>query len=85
MPFFGGSFAPTFLERGIKNRHCFWSPLSKYVKSGNFVISGYCLVPHLCFGVYFSPIFLRIGYHLKTKTLEPGKGKMFPGYIPVQI
>ena len=33
----------------------------------------------------FSPIFSTIGYHLKTKLLEPGKKTIFRGHIPVQI
>ena len=44
--------------------------LSKHVKRGILVISGYYVVKLLCFGVYFSPIFSGIGYHLKEKTLE---------------
>ena len=46
-------------------------------KGGNFARSGYYLVQFLCFGVYFSPIFSRTGYHLKAKILEQGKKNCF--------
>ena len=71
--FFRVLFWPIFLERGTKRRQFFWSPFSKHFNLGNFVRSVYYLVQFLCFGVYFSPILSRIGYHLKAKILEPGK------------
>ena len=37
------------------------------------------------FRVSFSPIFSRIGYHLKAKILEQGEKILFRGHIPVQI
>ena len=71
--FSGYRFRLFFLEQGIKRRQIFWSRLSKHVKRGNFVRTGYYLVKFLCFGVYFSPIFSRTGYHLKGKILELGE------------
>ena len=44
VPFFMVSLSPIFLERGIKGSQFFWSQLSKHVKGGNFVRSGYYLV-----------------------------------------
>ena len=49
----GYHFRLLFLERDIKRRKFFWSPLSKHVKGENFVRSGYYLVQFLRFEVYF--------------------------------
>ena len=49
VPFFRVSFLQIFLEQGIKRRQIFWSRLSKHVKRGNFVTTGYYLVKFLCF------------------------------------
>ena len=85
VPFFRVSFSPIFLQRGIKRRQIFWSRLSKHVKRGNFVRTGYYSVKFSCFWVYFSPIFSRTGYHLKAKILEQGEKICCRGHIPVQI
>ena len=47
--FSGYRFRLFFLEQGIKRRQIFWSRLSKHVKRGNFVRTGYYLVQFLCF------------------------------------
>ena len=83
-PFFHG-IVVAYCERGIRRRQFFWSRLSKLGKKGNFVRSGYHLVQLLCFGVYFSPIFSRIGYHLQAKILEPSKTKFFVGTSPYKF
>ena len=67
---------------GIKRRQFFCSRLSKHVRRGNFVRSSYYSVQFLYFAVYFSPIFSRIGYHLKAKLLELGKKQFFVGTFP---
>ena len=76
-----------FLELGIKRRQFFRSRLSKHVKGGNFVRSGYYLVKCLCFlSILFIDFFFafsRIRYHLKAKFLEPGK--FCRGHIPVHV
>ena len=46
--FQGIVFAYFFLEQGIKRRQMVWSRLSKNVKRGNFVTTGYYLVKFLC-------------------------------------
>ena len=48
-PFSGYRFRLFFLEQGIKRRQIFWSRLSKHVKRGNCVMTGYYLVKFLCF------------------------------------
>ena len=54
------------------------------VKRGHFVRSVYNLVRYLYFGLYFSPIFSRIGYQLQAKILEPD-AKKFSWEHPLQI
>ena len=81
--FSGYHFCLFSLEQGIKRRQVFWRRLSKHVK--NFVKSGYYLVQFLCFGVYFSPIFSRTGYHLKAKILEQDENFCFVGTSPFKF
>ena len=83
VPFFRISFPLLFLGWGIKRRQFFWSRFSKHVKRGNFVRSSYHLVQFLCFG-FFSPIFARIGYHVKVKFWSR-REKFFHEHIPVNI
>ena len=59
--------------------------LSKHVKKGDFVRSGYYLVQFLCLGVYYLPNFSRIGYHVKAKILEPGKKILSVGSSPYKL
>ena len=70
--FFRASFSPIFPGPGCQNKAIFLEPIVKHVKRGNFARSGHYIVQFLCFGVYFSPTFSRIGYHLKAKILELG-------------
>ena len=46
---FQGIVFAHFLEQGIKRSQIFWSRLSKHVKRGNFVTTGYYLVKFLSF------------------------------------
>ena len=48
-PFNEYRFRLLFQEQGIKRRQIFWSRLSKHVKRGNFVTTGYYVVKFLCF------------------------------------
>ena len=57
----------------------------KTCQKGKFFRSCHYLVQFLSFRVYFSPIFSRIGDHLKAKVLERGKRNFFVGTAPYKF
>ena len=72
-----------FFYNRLSKKAVFLEPVVKMCHRGKFCQFGLLfLVQFLCFGVFSSPIFSGIGYHLKI--LEPGT-KTFRGHIPVQI
>ena len=82
---FSGYHFTYFSRMGYQKKAIFLKPVvKKHVKEGHVSRSGYCLVQFLCFAVYFSPIFSRTGYHLKTKLWSRVKNFVC-GHIPVQI
>ena len=80
--FSGYRFRLFFREQGIKRRQIFWSRLSKHVKRGNFVTTGYFVVQFLCFWVYFSPIFLEQGIIWRQKFWSRAENFYFVGTSP---
>ena len=72
VPFFMVSLSPISSGMGYQMKAIFLQPVLKTCQTGNFVRSCHYLVQFLCFGVYYSWVFSRIGYHLKAKILALG-------------
>ena len=78
---FSGNRFHLFSGTAYQKKAVSLDPVIKSCQKGTFCQIGLLFAPIFVFWsitVYFSPIFPRIGYHLKAKILEPGK--KFPSW-----